>query len=533
MGKGDEAPSRKPAPVPNDEEPPEEEIVVKTPPTRTDKDEPLTDDYFKKVSEENPEVAIELPPRPKAAPAEREPAAKQQQQQQQQRPQQQKPQPEPPLDVIVVEVPSSTRGGEVGAAEGGQFASARVASRVASSEVNGDPPGPSLSMLPSTTARASSVPLLSCYVEPSSMLSTLLLGLLAGIVIGVLGERRRRRAFTDRTVVASTSSASGVAIGKASCELSISTSSTLRSAHTHPTGAAATKAEGTASTTSGGRGGSSGADLKTADIGFLGGLLGGLLGGIASAHHGAQQRVKKDTPSSPPPRPLTLNEARAQKMAAAAAAVAAGGVGGCIGGVVVGGGEGTPVCGGGLVRLSDQDLGMLEEMSAVSGTPARKLPLHDEDYWTSTAEMRSRPPPAAKATRGGSESGSEGAASGPSTSDAFGSVWSEFRPKCSPLVEPVAPKTMPRKPPSLAQIADEKRQQQQVVALKAGVKSMGSPLAASDDHTRSLQLEQERKLREREERRAATEEAERKAAVDAEVAEAALNARYRIRQPPK
>ena len=89
MGKGDEAPSRKPAPVPNDEEPPEEEIVVKTPPTRTDKDEPLTDDYFKKVSEENPEVAIELPPRPKAAPAEREPAAKQQQQQQQQRPQQQ------------------------------------------------------------------------------------------------------------------------------------------------------------------------------------------------------------------------------------------------------------------------------------------------------------------------------------------------------------------------------------------------------------------------------------------------------------
>ena len=279
MGKGDEAPSRKPAPVPNDEEPPEEEIVVKTPPTRTDKDEPLTDDYFKKVSEENPEVAIELPPRPKAAPAEREPAAKQQQQQQQQRPQQQKPQPEPPLDVIVVEVPSSTRGGEVGAAEGGQFASARVASRVASSEVNGDPPGPSLSMLPSTTARASSVPLLNCYVEPSSMLSTLLLGLLAGIVIGVLGERRRRRAFTDRTVVASTSSASGVAATQASCELSISTSSTLRSAHTHPTGAAATKAEGTASTTSGGRGGSSGADLKTADIGFLGGLLGGWIYG--------------------------------------------------------------------------------------------------------------------------------------------------------------------------------------------------------------------------------------------------------------
>ena len=285
MGKGDEAPSRKPAPVPNDEEPPEEEIVVKTPPTRTDKDVPLTDDYFKLPSKEaaglpEDDVAIKLPLRPKAAPAEREPAAKQQQQQ---RPQQQKPQPEPPLDVIVVEVPSSTRGGEVGAAEGGQFASARVASRVASSEVNGDPPGPSLSMLPSTTARASSVPLLSCYVEPSSMLSTLLLGLLAGIVIGVLCERRRRRAFTDRTVVASTSSASGVAIGKASCELSISTTSTLRSAHTHPTGVAATKAEGTASTTSGGRGGSSGADLKTADIGFLGGLLGGLLGGIASA----------------------------------------------------------------------------------------------------------------------------------------------------------------------------------------------------------------------------------------------------------
>ena len=252
MGKGDEAPSRKPAPVPNDEEPPEEEIVVKTPPTRTDKDEPLTDDYFKKVSEENPEVAIELPPRPKAAPAEREPAAKQQQQQQQQRPQQQKPQPEPPLDVIVVEVPSSTRGGEVGAAEGGQFASARVASRVASSEVNGDPPGPSLSMLPSTTARASSVPLLNCYVEPSSMLSTLLLGLLAGIVIGVLGERRRRRAFTDRTVVASTSSASGVAATQASCELSISTSSTLRSAHTHPAGAAIGQASG------GGKGVSSG-----------------------------------------------------------------------------------------------------------------------------------------------------------------------------------------------------------------------------------------------------------------------------------
>ena len=177
---------------------------------------------------------------------------------------------------------------------------------------------------------------------------------------------------------------------------------------------------------------------------------------------------------------------------------------------------------------------MLEKISAVTGTPARKLPLQDEDYWTSTAEMPHRPPPAAKATKAGSESGSEGAATScSSTSDAFGSVWSEFRPKCSPLVEPVAPKTTPRKPPSLAQIADEKRQQQQVVALKAGVKSMGSPLAASDDHTRSLQLEQERKLHEREERRAATEEAERKAAEEAEAAEAALNARYRIRQPPK
>jgi len=518
--KDDELPTRKPASIPNDEEPPEDEIVVKMPPTRTDKDVPLTDDYFKIPSKEaaglpEDDVAIKdaEPLRPKAAPAEREPAAKQQQQQ---RPRQQKPQPEPPMDVIVVDVPSSTRGGETGAAEGGQPAAALVgaASRVASTEVNGDPPGPSLSMLPSTTARASSVPLLSCYVEPSSMLSTLLLGLLAGIVIGVLGERRRRRAFTDsgarKTVVNSTSSASSVAGVAATKAKGIAST----------TGGAATKAEGIASTTGGGRGGSSGANQKTGDRGFLGSLLGGLFVGVASA----DQRDKNDTPSSPPPRPLTLNEARAQKMAAAAAAVAAAAA-------AAAAGEGTPACGGGLVRLSDQDLGMLEKISAVTGTPARKLPLHDEDYWTSTAEMPHRPPPAAKATKAGSESGS--ATSCSSTSDAFGSVWSEFRPKCSPLVEPVAPKATPRKPPSLAQIADEKRQQQQVVALKAGVKSMGSPLAASDDHTRSLQLEQERKLHEREERRAATEEAERKAAEEAEAAEAALNARYRIRQPPK
>ena len=295
-----------------------------------------------------------------------------------------------------------------------------------------------------------STPQVSCAMRPSTTGSTLLVGLFAGLVLGVMLERWRRRRAN-----------AGASVG------------------TRP----------------------------------------------------ARAALATDEESAQPSRPRTLNELKQRS-----------GGGGDEGfaGYDQGGIE------HGIVRFQKEDWNALDKMAKSGGKAAAKAAKRlDEAFF---AEKLPPPPPSSSSK--GSRPPPQTFASTRQLEDKLGELWTEMSSKqiggkggaatpATPVTPPVGCSSGSRgssggsgsgggRGPSLKQLAEEKRQQDDQKAIQKTVEVMGRPQEATEDHTMSKREVTERMFAEREEKRRSIEAEEKKAAEEAEAAAAALIAKYRV-----
>ena len=393
---------------------------------------------------------------------------------------------EPPEEVVVVRRPGET------ASQADTVAIPRT--EITPSPQSKPPPTTTDAALPSaldSLGSARTAPRLSCAPQgPSTTGSTLLLGVVIGLVLGMFIERRRRRASPPSSKAVSASSAAASAASSADC-------------------ATATSAAAAAAS-------------KPSLQDWLQGA-GGRISGLVRRVRGGSEAAGKPGAEAPPATPRSMND-----MKRAAAQAAEGEVEAARATDV----EAAAAGAGGGVRLSAADWAALEATTckkpscggtrgSAGGRRQRRgggtgactsSSLVDDVLHALPTPPKLAPPP--KDDGGGAAGG-----------DAFGALWSETKPARLPLVD--QSKAM-KTPPSLTQLAQEKKRAQASAALQSGLQALGSIADAASENSVAAQQTMDELFREREARRLSVEVAERKAEEEANAAAAALTARYRI-----